>query len=125
MPGNVVTERRLMLHIRTSLLCEFRSPAGLLQAFEVCHGQTSFGVLCGALLRMEGVEFQGHNPQAWFTRPARFMFKGTLFEVSIPFENIRVAPVEHVDDGIFELDEILEYVRHNVLRARASRYTVR
>jgi hypothetical protein len=123
--SNVVTERRLTLHIRTSLLCEFRSPAGLLQAFEVCHGQTSFGVLCGALLRMPGVEFPNHDPQAWFRRPTRFTFRGHLFEISIPFDNIRVAPVEAADDGLLELDELLEYVRHNVLRARASRYTVR
>src|SRR5688572_6650367 len=123
--ANVMVERRLMLHIRTSLLCEFRSPAGLLQAFEVCYGQTSFGVLCNALLRMPGVEFPNHDPQAWFRRPTRFRFKGHLFEISIPFDNIRVAPVELSDDGILELDELLEYVRHNVLRARASRYTVR
>ena len=124
-PANVITERRLMLAIRTSLLCEFRSPAGLLQAFEVCYGQTTFGVLCGALQRMPGVEFPNHTPQAWFSRPARFTFKGQLFEVSIPFENIRIAPVEVSDDGTLELDELLEYVRHNVLRTHASRYTVR
>jgi hypothetical protein len=123
--ANVMVERRLMLAIRTSLLCEFRSPAGLLQAFEVCYGQTTFGVLCNALLRMPGVEFPNHTPQSWFSRPTRFMFKGRLFEISIPFDNIRVAPVEVSDDGLLELDELLEYVRHNVLRARASRYTVR
>lgn len=124
-PANVATERRLMLHIRTSLLCEFRSPAGLLQAFEVCYGQTTFGVLCSALSQMPGVEFQNHTPQAWFSRPARFTFKGQLFEVSIPFDNIRICPVEISDDGLMELDELLEYVRHSVLRTRASRYTVR
>jgi hypothetical protein len=124
-PTNVMTERRLMLHIRTSLLCEFRSPAGHLQAFEVCYGQTTFGVLCNALRDMPGVAFVNHSPQAWFTRPARFTFRGHLFEVSIPFENIRIAPVEVIDEGLPELDELLEYVRHNVLKPRASRYTIR
>jgi len=114
-----------MLHIRTSLLCEFRSPAGLLQAIEVCPGQTSFGVLCNALTQMPGVEFPNHTAQAWFSRPARFTYKGRLYEVSIPFDNIRIAPVEVCDEGVFELEEVLEYVRHNVLRARVSRYTVR
>jgi hypothetical protein len=118
------TETRLSLTIRTSLLCEFRNPSGLLQAFEVCHGQTTFGVLCGALLRMPGVEFVNHDPNAWFPRPAQFTFRGELYEVSIPFDNIRVAPVE-IGKALIEMEELLEYVRHNVLRTRIARYTVR
>src|SRR5262245_9543178 len=46
----------LCLAVRTSLLSEFRNSGGVLQAFEVCHGQTTFGVLCEALSRMPGVE---------------------------------------------------------------------
>jgi len=34
----------LSLAVRTSLLSEFRNSGGVLQAFEVCHGQTTFGV---------------------------------------------------------------------------------
>jgi hypothetical protein len=114
----------LSLAVRTSLLCEFRNSGGVLQAFEVCYGQTTFGVLCAALSRMPGVEFPDHNPQSWFRRPSRFTFRGQLYEVSIPHENIRVCPVNK-GQALIEMEELLEYVRHNVLRSRASRYTVR
>ncbi len=115
---------RLCLAIRTSLLCEFRDPSGVLQAFEVCNGQTTFGVLCSALSLMPGVEFPGHDPLAWFPRPSRFTFRGELYEVSIPHENIRVCPVD-MGKSVIEMEELLEYVRHNVLRTRAARYTIR
>jgi hypothetical protein len=115
---------RLCLAVRTSLLSEFRNPSGVLQAFDVCHGQTTFGVLCGALSRMPGVEFPEHDPQSWFRRPSRFTFHSQLYEVSIPHENIRVCPVNK-GLALIEMEELLEYVRHNVLRSRASRYTVR
>jgi len=114
----------LCLAVRTSLLSEFRNSGGVLQAFEVCHGQTTFGVLCGALSRMPGVEFPDHNPHSWFKRPSRFTFRDQLYEVSIPHENIRVCPVNK-GLALIEMEELLEYVRHNVLRSRASRYTVR
>jgi hypothetical protein len=114
----------LCLAVRTSLLSEFRNSGGVLQAFEVCHGQTTFGVLCGALARMAGVEFPDHNPHSWFRRPSRFTFRDQLYEVSIPYENIRVCPVNK-GLALIEMEELLEYVRHNVLRSRASRYTVR
>jgi hypothetical protein len=120
----ITQERQLSLAIRTSLLCEFRNQSGLLQAFEVCYGQTTFGVLCSALTRMPGVEFPGHDPQAWFPRPVRFTFKGQEYEASIPHENIRIAPVPF-GQALIEMEELLEYVRNNVLRSRASRYTVR
>jgi hypothetical protein len=115
---------RLCLAVRTSLLCEFRNTGGVLQAFEVCHGQTTFGVLCSALARMPGVEFPDHDPQSWFRRPSRFTFRDQLYEISIPHENIRVCPV-NLSQALIEMEEVLEYVRHNVLRSRASRYTVR
>jgi hypothetical protein len=114
----------LCLAVRTSLLSEFRNSGGVLQAFEVCHGQTTFGVLCGALARMPGVEFPDHNPHSWFARPSRFTFRDQLYEVGIPHENIRVCPVNK-GLALIEMEELLEYVRHNVLRSRASRYTVR
>jgi hypothetical protein len=120
----VAQERQLSLAIRTSLLCEFRNPSGLLQAFEVCFGQTTFGILCSALVRMPGVEFPGYDPPSWFPRPSRFTFKGQEYEVSIPHENIRIAPVP-VGKALIEMEELLDFIRHNVLRSRASRYTVR
>jgi hypothetical protein len=114
----------LSLAVRTSLLSEFRNSSGVLQAFEVCHGQTTFGVLCGALARMPGVEFPEHNPHSWFRRPSRFTFRDQLYEVSIPHENIRICPVNK-GLALIEMEELLEYVRHNVVHSRASRYTVR
>lgn len=122
--SRVARERSLSLAVRTSMLCEFRNTSGLLQAFEVCYGQTTFGVLCLALERMPGVEFIGHTAQSWFARPSQFTFKGELYEVSIPFDNIRIAPIDH-GKALIEMEELLEYVRHNVLRARVSRYTLR
>jgi hypothetical protein len=115
---------RLCLAVRTSLLCEFRTASGVLQAFEVCPGQTTFGVLCSALSLMPGIVFPDHDPLAWFPRPSRFTFRGDLYEVTIPHENIRVCPVE-IGKAVIEMEELLEYVRHNVLRQRAARYTIR
>ncbi len=96
----------------------------MLQAFEVCYGQTTFGVLCDALSRMPGVEFPDHDPLKWFARPSRFTFQGELYQVCIPHENIRVCPVDF-GKALIEMEELLEYVRHNVLRSRSSRYTIR
>ncbi len=123
-PQPSAVEPRLSLAVRTSLLSEFRNPSGQLQAFEVCNGQTSFGMLCSALSGMPGVEFADHDPQAWFARPSRFTFKGQLYEVSIPFDNICVCPVD-AGQSLIDMEELLEYVRHDVLRSRESRYTVR
>ena len=58
------------------------------------------------------------------TPRSRFTFHGQLYEVSIPHENIRVCPV-NLGVALIEMEEVLEFVRHNVLRTRASRYTVR
>jgi len=115
---------RLSLSIRTSLLCEFRTASGVLQAFEVCPGQTTFGVLCSTLSRMPGVEFPGRDPLDWFARPSRFTFRGELYEVSIPYDNIRVCPVD-LGKPVIEMEELLEYVRHNVLKPKVARYTIR
>ncbi|MEJ0037031.1 MAG: hypothetical protein WDO68_13285 [Gammaproteobacteria bacterium] len=114
----------LCLAVRTSLLSEFRNSGGVLQAFDVCHGQTTFGVLCAALSRMPGVVFPDHDPQSWFRRPSRFTFREQLYEISIPHENIRVCPV-NMGLALIEMEEVLEFVRHNVLRSRPSRYTLR
>ena len=115
---------RMNLAVFTSLLSEFRNSSGVLQAFEVCHGRTTFGVLCSALFRMPGVVFPDHDPHSWFKRPSRFTFRDQMYEVSIPHQGIRVCPVTR-GIALIEMEELLEYVRHNVLKARASRYTLR
>ena len=121
--GGAVTppqpERR-GLAVRTSVLCEFRDSGGRLQAFEVCS-QAPFGVLCEALSRMSGVEFHGHAPTAWFRRPSRFSFRGQLYEISIPHQHICVAPVNG-GEAVVEMEELLDYVRRNVLKAQKSQY---
>jgi hypothetical protein len=122
--SRVAQETILSLALRTSVLCEFRDTNGLLQAFEVCYGQTTFGVLCSALGRMSGLEFVERQVRGWFKRPSRFTFKGELYEASIPYDNIRIAPVDH-GKALIEMEELLEYVRHNVLRTPTSRYTLR
>ncbi len=71
--SRVAQERTLSLALRTSLLCEFRNPSGLLQAFEVCYGQTTFGVLCGALSRMPG--HRVHRSHRALVVPAPFAIR--------------------------------------------------
>ena len=79
---------------------------------------------CNTLSRMPGVEFPGHDPLDWFKRPSRFTFRGELYEVSIPYDNIRVCPVD-LGKPVIEMEELLEYVRHNVLKQKVARYTIR
>src|SRR5262245_27554264 len=102
---NMVLSKRLTLALRTSLLCEFRDPFGRLQAFEVCRGQTTFGVFCQALSTMPGVEFPYHRQGDFFQRPSRFTFRGQMYEASIPDENIHVCPIG-TEEGPIDMEEL-------------------
>jgi hypothetical protein len=110
----------LCLVVRTSLLCEFRDSGGHLQAFEVCS-QASFGSLCAALSHMPGLVFPDQPARAWFRRPSRFSFREQVYEVDVPYGNIRVAPVNQ-GEAVPEMEELLEYVRLNVLKGSKSAY---
>ena len=112
---------RLWLAVLTSSLSEFRDSGGRLQAFELSRGQTSFGILCDALSRMPGIAFPDHQADSWYRRPSRFTFRDTLYEVGVSHGNLSVVPVEP-GPAIAEMDEILEYVRANVLKSAKSRF---
>jgi len=111
---------RLNLAVRTSLICEYRDSGGYLQAFEVCRG-ASFGTLCAALCRMPGLVFADHQPGSWRRPPSRFSFRGQVYEVGLPHENLRVVPVNQ-GEAVPEMQELLEYVRVNVLKSQSSQY---
>jgi len=111
------TGERVSLSIRTSMLSEYRNDAGRLRAFEVSSTFTSFGVLCSTLSKCYGVEFQGVSGLRWYPRPAKFTFRGLPFQVAIPFSDYWVGPLE-TGDAHSAMMELLDYVKHNVLRHR-------
>jgi hypothetical protein len=88
------TESRFRLSVRTSMLSEFRDVAGALGAFELSHRFTTAGALRTALGQLPGIHFETEPASLWSVARNRFTFKNRLFEISIPFEDIRVAPAE-------------------------------
>jgi hypothetical protein len=96
------------------MLSEFRSLEGELRGFEVGHEYVTFNALCNALAQMSGVSFEERTDSLWSVRPRRFMFRGRLFEVSIPSADIWIGPVEP-EVAYPETEELLMYVKRNVL----------
>ena len=88
------SESRLRLRVRTSMRSEFRDESGALGLFELSHQFTSLGALCTALGRLSGVRFDTARTSLWSAGSTRFTFKGRLYEVSTPHQDVRVAPVE-------------------------------
>jgi hypothetical protein len=88
-------DSRFRLSLRTSLISEFRDASGALCAFELSQRYTSVGALCAALARLPGIHFEERRVSVWSQQiPNRFTFKGRLYEVSAPHEDVRIAPVE-------------------------------
>ena len=85
---------QLRLKVRTSMRNEFRDANGALGLFELNHEFTSVGALCTALARLPGIHFDTGRATLWSTGPSRFTFHGRAFEISTPFQDIRIAPVE-------------------------------
>ena len=83
----------LRLSVRTSMLSEFRNPGGALGAFELSHRFTGVGALRTALAQLPGVEFTEEPTSLWSTRQNRFTYKGRLFEITVPHEDVRISPV--------------------------------
>jgi len=80
--------------MRTSMLSEFRDASGALGAFEVSGHFTTLGAICTALARLPHVQFDVARTSVWSTRPGSFAFKERVFEISMPFADIRIAPAE-------------------------------
>jgi hypothetical protein len=84
----------LKLAVRTSMMSEFRDAAGTLGAFELSHHFTTAGALRTALSQLPGVQFDTEAASLWSAVRNRFTYKSIVYEISIPFGDIRVAPAE-------------------------------
>jgi hypothetical protein len=87
-------ESRFRLAVRTSMMSEYRDAAGTLGAFEVSHRFTTAGALRTALGQLPGIELDSGAASLWSASRNRFRFKDVIFEISIPFADIRIAPLE-------------------------------
>ena len=96
------------------MLSEFRNAAGALGAFELSHRFTSAGALRTTLARIPGVVFEEVPASLWSTGRSRFTFKNCMFEITVPFEDVRIAPVEA--GAIYrETEELLRLLAENLL----------
>jgi hypothetical protein len=110
------------------MLSEFRDASGALGALEVNQHFTSIGALCTALARLAGVQFEGARTSLWSTGPTRFTFKGRVYQVSAPHEDVRIAPVE-AGVAYRETDELLHLIVEHLVpkwqtRARSRFFRV-
>ena len=76
------------------MMSEYRDAAGALGAFELSHRFTTAGALRTTLGELPGVEFDSAPASLWCTTRNRFKFKNVAYQISIPFEDIRIAPAE-------------------------------
>jgi hypothetical protein len=118
-------ESRFRLAVRTSMLSEYRDAAGALGAFEVSHRFTTAGALRTALGQLPGIELDSASTSLWSTNRNRFRFKNVIFQISIPFADIRIAPLEE-GAAYPETEDLLHMLAESLLprwmnRAR-SRY---
>ena len=82
------------LSVRTSMVSEFRNAAGALGAFELSHRFASTGALRTTLAQLPGVLFESEPTTLWSSPRNRFTYKNRLFEITVPFADIRIAPAE-------------------------------
>ena len=96
------------------MLSEFRDAAGTLGAFELSHRFTGAGALRTALAQLSGVHFAEAPASLWSTSRTRFTYKDRLFEISVPFQDVRIAPAEA--GAIYpETEELLRLLSDNLL----------
>ena len=107
---------RLVLAMRSSRLSEYRSPEGALLVFEIGSQCTNFGLLCTKLGQMPGVEFPDNAQPARYAGPARFRYKNTDYEISIPHQDYRIGPIDLSVAPEF-IEELMEYVKEKVAPA--------
>lgn len=85
---------QLRLAVRTSMRNEFRDASGALALFELNHQFTTLGALRTALAGLPGIHFDTERATLWSAAPERFTFKGRVFQISTPFQDIRIGPLE-------------------------------
>jgi hypothetical protein len=76
------------------VLSEFRDAEKRLGAFELSQRFTTVGALCAALERLPGIRFDPTRGSFWSSGANRFSFKGRVFEITAPFGDVRIAPLE-------------------------------
>lgn len=104
---------QLRLAVRTSMRNEFRDASGALGLFELNHQFTTLGALRTALAKLPGIHFDTESATLWSAGPDRFTFKNRLFQISAPFRDIRIAPVE--TGAIYpETEELLRLISEHL-----------
>jgi hypothetical protein len=76
------------------MVSEFRNAMGELGAFELSHRFTGAGALRTTLTQISGVFFESEPPTLWSSTRNRFTYKNRLFEITVPFDDVRIAPAE-------------------------------
>ena len=117
-------ESRFRLTVRTSMLSEYRDAAGALGAIEVSHRFTTAGALRTALAQLPGIEIDSAPTSLWSTARNRFKFRSVAYQISIPHEDIRIAPFEA---GAIhpETEELLRMLAESLLPRWQSRHRSR
>ncbi len=107
---------------------EFRDASGALVLFELNHQFTTLGALRTALAKLPGVHFDTERTTLWSSAPDRFTFKERVFQISTPFQDIRIGPLEA--GAIYpETEELLRLVSEHLFprwqtRARSRFFRV-
>jgi hypothetical protein len=113
-------ESRFRLTVRTSMLSEYRDAAGALGAIEVSHRFTTAGALRTALAQLPGIELDSAPTSLWSTARNHFRFKNVAYQISIPHEDIRIAPFE--TGAIYpQTEELLRMLAESLLPRWQSR----
>ena len=96
------------------MLSEFRDTSGALGAFELSRRYTTAGAVRTALSQLPGIQFESEPVSLWTVDRNRFTFKNRVFEISVPFEDIRVAPAEA--GAVYrETEELLRMLSESLL----------
>ena len=112
---------QLRLAVRTSMRNEFRDASGALGLFELNHQFTTLGALRTALAKLPGIQFGTAHATLWAAPgPDRFSFRNREFQISTPFQDIRIAPAEA--GAIYpETEELLRLVSEHLFPKWQSR----
>jgi len=103
---------------------EFRDASGALGFFELNRHFTTVGAMCTALARIPGIEFEATGGSLWSSGSPRFSFYGRQFQLSAPFQDVRIAPVEA--GALYpETEELLRVVSEHVFPKWQSRARTR
>lgn len=99
---------------------EFRDASGALGFFELSRDFTTIGATCTALARIPGIQFEQTGGTLWSSGATRFSFYGRQFQVTAPFQDVRIAPVE--EGAIYpETEELLRVITEHVFPKWQSR----